>query len=190
MPASHPAPPADRPAEGLNPILISGIIILSLLLVIAAFLLLPGALPQDSGKDVITPTLTISPAAVQTPLPPAGSLPTNGTGYRIVSSGYFTGLVGNPDSLQQVSGSEEKWFRVRDSRGLVKVSAEKQEYTGDELRVEVYSEGRVITSRVTSAPAGTIDLLIDPATGNAPGLSDITTPDKNTTGSSGRLEYL
>jgi hypothetical protein len=190
VPASHPAPPADRPAVGQNPILISGIIVLSLLLVIALFLLLPAALPQDSGKDMITPTPAISPAAVQTPLPPANSLPTNGTWVRIVSSGYFTGQVGNPDSLQQVSGSEEKWFRVRDSRGLVKVSADKQEYTGDELRVEVYSEGRLITSRVTSAPRGAIDLLIDPATGNAPGISDIIPADKNATGSSGRLEYL
>ncbi len=183
-PALQPNP-QKGPAPGGYPLLLTSGIILCLLLVIAGVLLLSGIQPRDSGQDLIIPTPVMTPAMVLTPSSTPTSVPVNGTWVRIVSPGYFIGQLGNPGSLQQVSGSGERWFKVRESTGLVKVSVEKQDYSGDALRVEIYSGGRVITSRLTSAPQGTVDLLIDPATGGAPGIIETPAP----TGSRSPLEY-
>lgn len=184
-PASPPDSPSPPGTPGLSTGLMIGGIILCLLLLIAGILFLQGTGSGDSGEVTISPTpvMTMVPVADTAP---ASTVPANGTWVQIVSPGFFTGIVGNPDSLVQVSGSGERWFRVRDSSGLVKVSAEKQEYTGDELRVQVFTDGRLVTSRNTSAPQGSIDFLIDPATGEAPGI--IETPRTESTRS--RLEYL
>jgi hypothetical protein len=186
VPPAHPSNPQKQPGSVGYPILITGGIILCLLLVIAGVLFLPGIHPRDPGEEIVIPAPVTTPTTVLTPISSTPSVPANGTWVRIVSAVYFLGQAGNPDSLQQISGSGEKWFRMRESTGLVKVSVEKQEDSGGGLRVEVYSDGRLITSRITSAPHGTVDLLIDPATGEAPGMTE--TP--NPTGTGSRLEYL
>jgi hypothetical protein len=187
FPETRTVPPGPQkpPAYGGYPILFIGGIVLCLLLVFTGALLLPGMHPKDPGQEIVIPTPVPTPTMVLTPPSSTPSIPTNGTWVRVVSAVYFLGQAGNPDSPQQISGTGEKWFRMQKSAGLVRVSVEKQEDSGDKLRVEVFSEGHLITSRETSAPHGTVDLLIDPATGGAPGMTE--TP--NPTGTA-RIAYL
>jgi hypothetical protein len=188
-PAEISAPlPRRAPHVGTNSLLVAcGLV---LLLVYASIAFLPGMLPLNNGPATpIVPALVPTMAPSLTPTSVPVTIPQEGVWVRIVSTGYYIGQVGNPGSLQQISGSSEKFYKIRDSRDIVKVSVEKQEYTGDELLVEIYKDGRMISSRSVTAPMGSVDLLIDPNTENPPGL--ITTrPTGNTTGTGKRqLEY-
>jgi hypothetical protein len=180
------SPPA--PASGMHPLLIGGIV-LGLLLVLTGAVLLPGMLPQDHGPVTIVPTPVPTPTPGLIPVPSTVAVTDDGVWVRITSPGYFVGQAGNPGSLQPISGSGEKIYKIRDSNDLVKVSVEKQTNTGDILLVEISKDGRTITSRSVTAPMGSVDLLIDPVTEKPPGLVT-TVPAGNSTGiGNGKLEY-
>lgn len=178
-------PPAGRP--GIRPIIIAGAAAVCILLLIAVILFMPpsGIPPEEyrPGTPTTVPvTTTLTPAPALIP----SVVPQEGVWVRITSPAYYSGEAGNPGYLQQVSGSGEKRIRMLRSEGLVQVSVEKQDYTIDLLLVEIYVNGTLVTARSTTAPGGSVVLLIDPATGNPPGiLSDVTT---NTT-KTGQLSY-
>jgi hypothetical protein len=176
-------------APGPRPALIVAGGALVILLILAAALLLPGMMPPGNEPAVPpgpVPTMTPEIAPTQS----TAIIPTDCTWVRISTPGYFTGVAGNPGFLQQVSGTGEKWYKVHDCTALVKVMAEKQENTGDMLLVEIYTGGNKIASQSVTAPMGSVDLLIDPATGKAPGISPVTSSVQNKTGiGKGQLEY-
>jgi hypothetical protein len=183
----HPGTPFQNPAYGGRVLLVAGGLLLLILLISTGVFFLQDQHTPDAGQAVTpvpsqTTAIQITPTVTGT----TATVPVNGTWVRILSPGSFIGQAGNPDSLAEVAGSGERWFRVRDSTGLVRVTVEKQDYSGNELRVQIYSEGRLVFSRSTSAPQGTVDLLIDPATGEAPGMRE--TPGTTSTGRG--IQYL
>jgi hypothetical protein len=201
---SSSAHPLTGPA-GIHPLLIAGGAILILLLVIAAILVLPGLHPQSFQPVTVapvsipatttmpTPTITtgvipdMTPTAI--PVISPATVPHDGVWVRIVSAAYYTGQAGNPGYMEPVSGPGEKFVRMFHSNGLVQVSVAKQEYVKEELLVEIYSNGTLVASRSTTTPMGTVDLLIDPTTGNPPGIAT-PTPLKTNTTKTGTLEYF
>jgi hypothetical protein len=98
-------------------------------------------------------------------------------------------VAGNPGFLQQVSGPGERFVSVLYPGDLVRVSVEKKEYTNAELLVEIYAGGTLLTSRSTTAPGGSIALLIAPASGGPPGMRPVMTSSTGTMGT-GQIEYL
>ena len=54
------------------------------------------------------------------------------------------------------------------SNYLVQASFTKQDYYGNTLIVEVYNNGTLVKQFKTSAPGGTIALLVNSTTGKAP----------------------
>ena len=54
------------------------------------------------------------------------------------------------------------------SNDLVQASFTKQDYYGDTLIVEVYNNGTLVKQFKTSAPKGTISILVNSTTGKAP----------------------
>ncbi len=176
-------PPAGRP--GILPIIAGATAVCILLLIAAILFMPPSGIPLMEHQPVTPTTVPV------TPLTPAPALippvvPQEGTWVRITSPAYYSGEAGNPGYLQQFSGSGEKRIRMLRDDGLVQVSVEKQDYTIDLLLVEIYVNGTLVTTRSTTAPGGSVVLLIDPATGNPPGiLSDVTTNTTNT----GQLSY-
>ena len=179
-------PPAGRP--GILPI-VAGAAAVCILLLIAVILFMPPSGISLEGNEPFTTTPpTTIPVTTLTPAPGLipSVVPEEGTWVRITSPAYYSGEAGNPGYLQQFSGSGEKRIRMLRDNGLVQVSVEKQDYTIDLLLVEIYVNGTLVTTRSTTAPGGSVTLLIDPATGNPPGiLPDVTT---NTT-KTGQLSY-
>lgn len=53
----------------------------------------------------------------------------------------------------------------------MQVSVQKQDNSGAVLAVGIYRNGTLISTRSVTSPMGTVDLLIDPLTALAPGLS-------------------
>jgi hypothetical protein len=168
------------PVSGRNGFFIAGGVILCLMLVIAGAVLLPVIFPQHNVSETPAPETIPLQTPEPTQSPTTLTIPPDGIWVRIKSPGYFIGQAGNPGALQSISGSGEKVIKVHDSADLVQVFAEKQEYTGAILLVEIYKNGTIISSHSVTAPRGSVDVLIDPGTGKPPGIA-VTTYPANTT---------
>jgi hypothetical protein len=185
VPAQKPkaSPPAAR--HGVRPIIIAGAAAVLILLLIAAILFMPpSGTPEDGNEPVTTPPATPMPVTTLTQVPAVTppTVPQEGVFVRVTSSAYYDGEAGNPGYLQQFSGSGEKLVRMLRNDGLVQVSVKKQDYTIEVLLVEIYRNGTLVTARSTTAPAGSVVLLIDPATGNPPGIPTAGTTNPAGTG--------
>lgn len=187
VPAQKPKAPPPAARSGIRPIVIAGAAAALILLLIAAILFMPpSGTPPEEYLPVTAPTTV--PVTTLTPAPPVTqpSVPQEGVWVRITSPAYYSGDAGNPGYLRQVSGSGERLVRMLRDDGLVQVSVGKQDYTTDVLLVEIYVNGTLVAARSTTAPGGSVVLLIDPATGNPPGMpADVTTNP----GSTGKLTY-
>jgi hypothetical protein len=86
------------------------------------------------------------------------------------TAGYF-GTVGNPELMQKVSGTGDNFYKILRSDRPVQVAVQKQDNSGALLAVAIYRDGTLISSRSVTSPMGTVELLIDPLTARAPGLT-------------------
>jgi hypothetical protein len=91
---------------------------------------------------------------------------------RVNSTAYYFGNAGNPELMQKVSGTGDNFYKVLRSDHLVQVSVQKQDNSGALLAVAIYRDGTLIGTRSVTSPMGTVDLLIDPLTARAPGLTE------------------
>ncbi len=186
-PAGGAPVPGSAVPSGSRLFFMAGGLILCILLVIGAILFMPGTQPLEKQPVMVVPTPVPATTALQAPTIIPSTVPQEGIWVRIDSPAYYSGEAGNPGYLQTFSGPGEKYVRILQSDGLVQVSVEKQDYTSEVLLVEIYTNGTLVTSKSTTAPGGSIVLLIDPATGNPPGVPPQET--RNATGT-GRLSYF
>lgn len=189
VPAQKPKAPPPGAREGVRPIIIAGSAAALILLLIAAILFMPpSGVPLEGDEPVTTTPPTTMPVTTLTKAPAVTppAVPQEGVFVRITSPAYYAGEAGNPGYLQQFSGSGEKLVRMLRNDGLVQVSVKKQDYTIEVLLVEIYRNGTLVTARSTTAPGGSVVLLIDPATGNPPG---IPTAGTTSPAGAGQLTY-
>jgi hypothetical protein len=71
----------------------------------------------------------------------------------------------------------------------VQVSVQKQDNSGATLAVGVYRNGTLIGTRSITSPMGAVDLLIDPLTARAPGLTENDTLPEHAATPSGLENY-
>lgn len=195
IPVRHPIPPAREIRPIRTTLAYAAVLLLLIVLVAAGALLL---LPQGPGQtDIpVTPTpgtaqtATILPETVKpASLPPAtlspaptrittavtsiplSSVPKTGVWVQVDSASNYFGTVGNPDTLQKVSGTGRNFYKVLRSDRTVQVSVQKNDNSGALLAVGIYRNGTLISTKSVTSPMGTVDMLIDPQTGRAPGLT-------------------
>ena len=72
---------------------------------------------------------------------------------------------------------------------LVSATVQKQDNSGSALTVGIYNNGILLASRSVTAPMGEIVLLIDPETGNPPGLAPTISGQNNVTVASTLTNY-
>lgn len=194
-PVRHPVPPA-REIRPLRTTLAYAAVLLLLIALVAAgaMLLLPQGpghtsipLPQTTGpvqvttlpQETVQPTtplpVTLLPAtritSPVTPLPPS-PVPQEGVWVRVNSTAFYFGNAGNPELMQQVSGPGDHFYKVLKNDRPVQVSVQKQDNSGALLAVAIYRDGTLIATRSITSPMGSVDLLIDPLTARAPGLTE------------------
>ena len=167
LPAA-PALPALSPKKRWRPFLaVTAIVIVALLVVGGVFMgsLFPPA-PDETPAPAAVPAVTVQ----QTPMQHLTIVPADGVWVRIDYPGYWIGEVGNPELMHPVSGPGAGIYKIRRDDGLVQVSAQKQENSGDTLVVEVYKNGTLVKCGSTRVPMGSVTILIDPITGYPPGI--------------------
>jgi hypothetical protein len=86
-------------------------------------------------------------------------------------NGTFVGSIGDPNSLQPISGTGDQMYSPQMNGDLIRVSVQKQDYYGETISVWIYINGAVAAQQSTRVPHGTIDLLIDTRTGYPPGVT-------------------
>jgi hypothetical protein len=192
----HPLPPA-REIRPLRTTLAYAAVLLLIIALAAAgvvLLLLQGPGQTDNPvtpiptrgqiitlpPEMVQPT-TVIPAilpsatnriATTVPSVPALPVPQVGVWVRVNSTAHYFGNVGNPELMQKISGTGDNFYKVLRSDRPVQVSVQKQDNSGALLAVAVYRDGTLIGTRSVTSPMGTVDLLIDPLTARAPGLTE------------------
>lgn len=191
-PVRHPIPPA-REIRPLRTTLTYAAVLI-LLIAAGAVLLLPQGPVHNSFPVPPTPgpvqVTTLPPETVQptSPLPvtvipatrittpvtqlPVSTVPQQGVWVRVNSTAYYFGNAGNTELMQQVSGTGDHFYKVLKNDRPVQVSVQKQDNSGALLAVAIYRDGTLIASRSVTSPMGSVDLLIDPLTARAPGLTE------------------
>ena len=126
-------------------------------------------LVEKAEEEPLVPVVTTTPTIPGTPT--LVTIPGNGVWVRVEYNGSFIGYVGNPGSLQHVGGSGDRFYYIPKSDDLVQASLVKQDNSGNTLTIEVYRNGEMVLHRTTRAPKGEVQVLIDPRTGNPPGIT-------------------
>lgn len=179
IPYSNGSPAPDDPSVGFKFNAITVIIII-LVVVIGGALIYSqftkgkpavssggAAIPTVTTQAIaeIAPSPTIQPATYQQVTDMASSvpqviIPKSGIWVRVQYPGSFIGSIGNKGGLRQVNASGDKFFQIPMREGIIDVSIQKQEGSGNELAVEIYQDGTLVKRSNTTAPKGTVDLHI------------------------------
>ena len=85
-------------------------------------------------------------------------IPPTGIWVRIQYPGNFTGSVGMQGSMQEITGSGDRFFRVPATEGIIDASIQKQDNSGNTLIVTVYNNGTLVKQGNTTAPHATLNL--------------------------------
>ena len=185
VPVRHPFPPAREIRPIRTTLAYAGLLLIVVALAAAGAFLLSqqGQGPADAPVTVpVTklPPLTGTPAinlpqTTMTPLPlstrPPVIVPQDGVWVRITSTSDYYGNIGNTGMMRQVSGSGDTIHPIFWPDHPVLVSVQKKDNTGAVLTATVYRNGTVIGTRSVNSPMGTVEILIDPVTARAPGMS-------------------
>jgi hypothetical protein len=76
--------------------------------------------------------------------------------------GGWKGSYGTPGSLQQVTSSGVQFYQVSaKDDGIVQVSIQKLDGSGNALVVDVYKNGALMQSGRTTTPKGIVELLVN-----------------------------
>ncbi|MFA5267419.1 MAG: hypothetical protein WC379_05565 [Methanoregula sp.] len=192
-PVRHPIPPAREIRPVRRTLAYVAVLLFVIVLVGAGIvLLLP---PQGPGlpPTTVTPTPTIfqadtfAPETVQPTaippsttliVPPAPSLPSSpvpqdGVWIRVNSTADYFGTLGNTGMMRQVFGTGDNFYPVFRRDQVVQVTVQKNDNSGAMLTATIYRDGTAISTRSVTSPMGSVDLLIDPRTASAPGLTTI-----------------
>jgi len=177
----EPAPPPQESPMAKETLPTAALAVLVILILVVGVTLVALLLPPTQGSRgaPVTPVITIPPTVI-----PAETKIVTDTGVRVrvISPGPFAGTIGNPEFLRQASGSGDISYKVLRNDELVSVAIRKMDNSGSPLTVEIYNTGTLLTSRTVTAPMGGIQLLIDPKTGNPPGIAADNTHAVNVTG--------
>jgi len=128
--------------------------------------------PTPTAALPVTAPISVSPAFTQVstptpvPTPTPKLIPQSGVWIEINYTQYYSGAVGIPGNLQQLSGPRQvrpntgdQFYQIPRNDGIVTATVSKNDGSGDRLTVTVYSNGVVIKNESTILPYSTIDLL-------------------------------
>jgi hypothetical protein len=185
QPAPSGVPPAALPPQGAAAgpsgkkyITIALLAIFIIAVVGGAFLYMKnkGGTPSDNAMSInATPTTlqsttkptslptTKPPVTIASPTtPPSPVVPPTGVWVNVNYIGGWKGSYGAPGSLQQVTNTGVHPYQVpvKDD-GIVQVSFQKLDGSGNALVIDVYRNGALIKSGKTTTPRGTVEFLAD-----------------------------
>jgi hypothetical protein len=120
----------------------------------------PTPAPTTVAEPMVLPATTIQVAATPTTAPVV-VIPQTGVWVRVTYEGTYTGTVGAPGRLREVTGSGSQFYQIPARDEIISASIQKRDNSGNRLTVEFYSGGRLIRSGSLTAPQGILTLNVD-----------------------------
>jgi len=177
-------PPTGSPAPGSRRKLFAALAIIIVIIAVigGAFVVLktqqgksgtdtsPGTttttdIPSVTFTPTPPPTTAVPTTAVTTIMvpttPPQPLIPQTGVWVKVSYPGAWTGSYGTPGNQAQVASTGDQLYQIPIGDGTVQVTFQKSDGSGNTLEVEIYKDGVLITSKKTSVPKGSIDLLAE-----------------------------
>jgi hypothetical protein len=122
-------------------------------------------IPSVTFTPTPPPTTAVPTTAVTTIMvpttPPQPLIPQTGVWVKVSYPGAWTGSYGTPGNQAQVASTGDQLYQIPIGDGTVQVTFQKSDGSGNTLEVEIYKDGVLITSKKTSVPKGSIDLLAE-----------------------------
>jgi len=112
--------------------------------------------PAGGGAVIPAP----SPVIQATPYAslPEVSIPPSGVWVRVFYPGNFVGSIRANGQLREINSTGDQFFQFPITGGIIEGSVGKQDGSADNLILEVYRNGAVVTQSFTSTPFGVVDI--------------------------------
>jgi len=180
--SQHPSAQTPRRKARIYPA-IATLVILIVAAVIGVYIL-SGGIHIPDGQPAATPTMTltpeptftqiVTPTPTQTPVPeqtaisataittiPAPVVPETGVWVKIQSDAPYTGSIGTPGRMREVTGSGIQIYQIFTQADPVSISFQKQDGSAAQVIIDVYNNGNKISHRDTTAPWVKLDYQVD-----------------------------
>jgi len=132
---------------------------------------------EATPTPATTPVLTAEPTPVATVTPeqtPASqptatttpqlqtAIPASGVWVQITYDGDYTGSIGAGGRMREVSGTGGRFYQVSaSSTDIIEVAIQKLDTTGLPMKVELFNNGVVVSSKTIVTPRGTLAMTVD-----------------------------
>ncbi len=180
IPKSQPEPvnvPKQSKFIKIGAIILIIVVIIGVVLVVGQFTKGKTTSPQASQTVVSALTTRTTPLTTPTPVPTTEVLPTpvlspvstappkylipdKGVWVRLQYPGNYIGYVGSKGLYKQVNSTGEQYLQLPIVTGMIDGSIEKQDGSTDNLIVEIYKDGALISKESTRTPNGVLYIHI------------------------------
>jgi len=113
--------------------------------------------PTPAPTTQVLPTTSVSPVPTA---PPQYLIPDKGVWVRLQYPGNYIGYIGSKGLYKQVNSTGELYLQLPIITGNIDGSIEKQDGSTDNLIVEIYKDGALISQKSTRTPQGVLDIHI------------------------------
>ena len=115
------------------------------------------ATPLSTQTPQVLPTTAVSPVSTA---PPQYLIPKTGVWVRLQYPGNYVGYIGAQALYKQVNSTGEQYLQLPVANGMIDGSIEKQDGSTDNLIVEIYKDGTLISQKSTRTPNGVLDIHV------------------------------
>ncbi len=178
------SPPPSPPSRKIPYMLIAVLAFVVLAVIAGIFVFTQGSAGNPevtAAPTVLLTTLPTTVPAVETTVKPVQTpqqvtapvilVPASGVWVKVTYSGKFSGTVGTPGRLSQVS--ENRFlYQISTVDGPVEVSIEKSDGSSAEMVIDVYKDGVLVKHSATTAPKGLIEFQASLKPESVPETSD------------------
>ena len=126
----------------------------------AALTTVPTPLSTTIATRAVTPAAT-APVTTAPTTAPAILIPQTGVWVQVKYEGSFSGSVGAPGRFREVADTGNHVYQLPVKDEIVSASIQKLDNSGRKLTVEIYNEGKLVTSESVTAPEGTVNINVD-----------------------------
>ncbi len=113
--------------------------------------------PTPTSTLQFSPTIAVSPVSTA---PPQYLIPDKGVWVRLQYPGNYVGYIGAKGLYKQVNSTGEQYLQLPIVTGEIDGSIEKQDGSTDNLIVEIYKDGALISQKSTRTPQGVLDIHV------------------------------
>jgi hypothetical protein len=171
-PISEPLPPTPQKKGSFTMIAVLAFVVLAVIAGVFVFMQgqpgTPGIIPTPQNTVVATtipPTTgpagvtttnpTVTPQQVTTSSP---LVPESGVYLVITYANVYSGEIGTPGRLREISGTGTRIYQIFTSDGPVVVNIQKDDGSPAELAVDVYKDANLVKHVATTSPKGIIEI--------------------------------